>query len=46
LDAARGPLDRYAAEHLEEPGAIIINALLAMAVSLVVFFFIPSLRQQ
>ena len=35
-----------AAEHLGEPDAIIINALLAMAISLVVFFFIPRLRQQ
>jgi len=35
-----------AAEHLGEPDAIIINALLAMAVSLVVFLFIPRLRQQ
>jgi len=35
-----------AAEHLGEPDAIIINALLAMVVSLVVFLFIPRLRQQ
>jgi MFS family permease len=35
-----------AAEHFGEPDAIIVNALLAIVVSLVVFLFVPRLRQQ